>query len=66
MDRLKNRLRDERIDLSNITVHNESNKLPGHEERMKAHCDRVQREYHDFRGKDGRFYKIYRDKRSRD
>lgn len=30
---------------SGVRIHNESNKLPGHKERMQAHCDRVQREY---------------------
>ena len=48
------RLSQERIDLSQIQIHNESNKLPGHEARMIAHCERIQREYFDFRGKDGR------------
>ena len=39
------KLSQERIDLSNITIHNESNKLPGHEDRIKEHCERIQREY---------------------
>ena len=49
------RLSRERIDLSQIQIHNESNKLPGHEDRIKAHCERVQREYFDLREVDGRF-----------
>lgn len=28
-------------------IHNESCKLPGHDVRMDAHCERVQREYFD-------------------
>lgn len=47
----------ERIDLSQIKIHNESNKLPGHEQRMKAHCKRVKREYLNARGNDGRYQK---------
>ena len=49
------RLSRERIDLSQIKIHNESNKLPSHEDRMKAHCRRIQKEYFDFREIDGRF-----------
>lgn len=58
----------ERQDDSNTgsRIHNESSKLPGHEERMKAHCERVGREYLSKHGPDGRFTKLYRDKRSRD
>lgn len=40
-----------------VRIHNESCKLPlpGHKERMMAHCEQVQREYLSKRGKDGRF-----------
>lgn len=37
----------EREDSSGITIHNESNKLPGHEERMDAHCARIKGDYFD-------------------
>lgn len=37
----------ERIDQKGVRITNESNKLPGHQERMEAHCERVQREYFD-------------------
>lgn len=47
----------ERENKSNVEIHNESSKLPGHENRMKAHCERVQREYLSKHGKDGRFVK---------
>lgn len=60
------RTQRDRIDQAGMNIHNESSKLPGHEERMKAHCKRVQQEYLDFRGKDGRYTKLYRDKRSKD
>ena len=52
------RLSQERIDLSQIQIHNESSKLPGHEKRIAAHCKRVQSEYFDLRAKDGRFVQI--------
>lgn len=45
------RTQNERIDQSpaffGAQVHNESNNLSGHEERMKAHCKRVKEEYFD-------------------
>ena len=55
----------ERIDLFN-SLKPMSHNIPGHEERMREHCERVQREYLSRHGKDGRFTKLYRDKRSRD
>lgn len=39
------KLQTERLDVSLVHIHNESNRLPGHEERMKDHCRRVQSEY---------------------
>lgn len=51
----KNKLQTERIDVAPFTVKPMSNNIPGHEERMQGHCERIQREYLDFRGKDGRF-----------
>ena len=51
------RLSRERIDVAPFTVKPMSHNIPGHEDRMKAHCERVQHEYHDFRGKYGRFLK---------
>ncbi len=60
------RLKIERIDGAPFTVKPMSHNIPGHEDRMVSHCKRIQREYLDFRGKDGRFYKKYRDKRSKD
>ncbi len=44
----------ERIDTCPFTVKEMSNNILGHEDRMKAHCERVQSEYLDLRGKDGR------------
>lgn len=47
MDNLmKNTKLDERINLDSYSferIHNESRKLPGHEERMKAHTKRIQK-----------------------
>ena len=56
MERLKNRLREERIDLKG-SIRPMSYNIPGHEDRLKAHCERVQREYFDLRGKNDRFKK---------
>lgn len=49
------RLSTERIDVAPFTVKPMSHNMPGHEARMVALCERVQREYLDFKGKDGRF-----------
>ena len=51
------RLKAERIDVAPFTVKPMSHNLPGHEGRMKANCERVQREYLDLRDKNGRFKK---------
>ena len=51
----QNRLQTERIDVAPFAVRPMSNNIPGHEARMVALCERVQREYHDVREKDGRF-----------
>ena len=53
----QNRLQTERIDVAPFAVRPMSNNIPGHEARMVALCERVQREYFDFRGKDGRLKK---------
>ena len=50
----QSRLQTERIDVAPFTLKPMSNNIPGHEDRMKAHCERIQREYLDLRGKDGR------------
>ena len=65
LERMRNRAPAERID-ANRTLDTHGHNVPGHEDRMKAHCERIQKEYHDLRSKDGRFYKQYRDKRNRD
>lgn len=41
----------ERIDVAPYTVKPMSHNIPGHELRMQAHCERVQREYLDLRDK---------------
>ena len=50
MERARNRLREERIDIVK-GIRSMSYNMPGHEERMKAHCTRVEREYFDRRHK---------------
>lgn len=44
MDRIKNRLREERVDISQ-PIRSMSYNMPSHEERMVEHCERVEREY---------------------
>ena len=39
------RTQTEREDLKGRQIHNESSKLPGHEERMQEHTKKVKREY---------------------
>lgn len=46
MDRIKNRLREERIDVVR-SIRPMSCNVPGHEGRMVAHCQRVQIDYFD-------------------
>lgn len=43
------RLKDERIDSFKPTgiIRNQSNRLPGHEKRMREHIERVEREKHE-------------------
>ena len=53
----QNKLQTERIDVAPFAVRPMSYNIPGHEARMVALCERVQREYFDVRGKDGRFKK---------
>ena len=48
------RLAAERIDTTSFSVKPMSHNIQGHEKRMKVHCERIQREYLDLRGKDGR------------
>ncbi|MCK5016939.1 MAG: hypothetical protein KAS32_07685 [Candidatus Peribacteraceae bacterium] len=43
----QSRLQTERIDVVPFTVKPMSHNIPGHEDRMKVHCERVQREYFD-------------------
>lgn len=47
----------ERIDVAPFAVKPMSHNIPGHEKRIQYHCEWVQREYLDFRGKDGRLKK---------
>ena len=49
------RLSRERIDVAPFTLKPMSHNIPGHEARMVSHCERIQREYLDFREIDGRF-----------
>ena len=65
----KNRLLEERIDTGPRPIRSMSSNIPGHEERMKAHCVRVQKKYFDS-GLHKREYKneklkLMRDRRSR-
>ena len=53
MDNIKTQ-KIERIDSAAFTLKETSSNIPGHEARMQAHCERIQREYLDLRGKDGR------------
>ena len=53
----QNRLQTERIDVAPFAVRPMSYNMPGHEARMVALCERVQCEYLDLRGKDGRLKK---------
>ena len=50
----QNKLQTERIDLIR-SIRPMSCNMPGHEARMKANCERVQREYFDLKDKKGRF-----------
>lgn len=38
------RQKTERIDIRGVRIHNESNKLPGHADRMEALCERIKEE----------------------
>ena len=51
----QNRLQTERIDVAPFAVRPMSNNIPGHEARIVEHYERVQREYHDLRDKNGRY-----------
>ena len=53
----QNKLQTERIDVAPFAVRPMSYNMPGHEARMVALCERVQREYLDLRGKNGRLKK---------
>lgn len=52
MDSIREEMRKlsrERIDTAPFTVRPMSSNIPGYEERIKEHCKRIQRAYHDFR-----------------
>ena len=53
----QNRLQTERIDLIR-SIRPMSCNMPGHEKRIVAHCERIQREYFDLRAKDSRYVQI--------